>query len=93
MKQSKITFYPKSEAVDVLKAAPSKKISERVNELIIKGLAKEKEEEIERQYERFNLQVSNSPARIKTSLGTSNQLFMAERLFTEDEGSSDEDLF
>lgn len=92
MKQAKITFYPKAEAAAALKDAPSKKMSERVNELILKGLSKEREEKIRRDYEQYDRELAKSQARASNAKGTSSTTFMSARLFTDDEGSNDEDL-
>lgn len=95
MKAAKITFYPKGEAAEALKLAPSKKMSERVNELILKGLTKEKEEQIKRDYEQYNRELATATPRTRDANGVSTSMLMAQRLFTEDEGSaeSDKDLF
>ena len=95
MKAAKITFYPKGEAAEALKGAPSKKMSERVNELILKGLTKEKEEQIKRDYEQYDRDLATSPQRARDTKGVSTAMLMSQRLFTEDEGSSesDRDLF
>lgn len=95
MKAAKITFYPKGEAARALKNSPSKKMSERVNELILKGLSKEKEEQIKRDYEQYDRELATSPPRARDAKGVSTAMLMSQRLFTEDEGSaeSDKDLF
>ena len=95
MKALKITFYPKGEAATALKSAPSKKVSERVNELILKGLTLEKEEQIKRDYEQYDRELANSPPRTRNGKGVSTAMLMSQKLFTEDEGSaeSDKDLF
>ena len=88
--RQKITFYPRTETVEALKGAPPKKVSERINELIMKGLSKEKDEEIKSAYEAYDRALATAPTR---KWKTSSTKVMAERLFTEDEGSSCEDLF
>ncbi|MGK5085288.1 hypothetical protein WDW37_18530 [Bdellovibrionota bacterium FG-1] len=95
MKAVKITFYPKGEAAEALKGAPSKKVSERVNELILKGLTKEKEEQLKRDYEQYDRDLAASPPRARDAKGVSTAMIMSQRLFTEDEGSAeaDQDLF
>jgi hypothetical protein len=92
MKAPKVTFYPKGEAAEALKDAPSKKVSERVNELILKGLSKEKEEQIKRDYEQYDRELASAPPRGRSAQGVSSTMLMSERLFTEDEGSNDEDI-
>lgn len=95
MKQPKVTFYPKGEAAEALKDAPPKKMSERVNELILKGLSKEREEQIKRDYEQYDRELAASAPRRRNAKGVSSTMLMAERLFSDDEGSaeSDKDLF
>lgn len=92
MKAAKVTFYPKGEAAEALKGAPSKKMSDRVNELILKGLSKEKEEQLKRDYEQYDRELAASHPRARSSKGISTTMMMSARLFTEDEGSNDEDL-
>ena len=92
MKPAKVTFYPKGEAAEALKGAPSKKVSERVNELILKGLTQEREEQIKRDYEQYDRELASAPARARNAQGVSSTMLMSARLFTEDEGSNDEDI-
>lgn len=92
MKPAKITFYPKGEAAEALKNAPSKKVSERVNELILKGLTKEREEQIKRDYEQYDRELAAAPSRRRDDEGMSSTMLMSARLFTDDEGSNDEDI-
>ena len=92
MKQAKVTFYPKGEVAEALKGALSKKVSERVNELILKGLTKEKEEQIKRDYEQYDRELAAAPSRARNAQGISSTMLMSARLFTEDEGSDDGDI-
>lgn len=92
MKANKITFYPKGEAAVALMNSPSKKVSERVNELVMKGLTKEKEERMKRDYEQYDRELAASEPRARDAHGISSTMMMSQRLFTDDEGSSDEDL-
>lgn len=48
---TRTTFYPEREVQKVLAKAEAKKVSERINELILKGITKEKEEQIKDSYE------------------------------------------
>ncbi len=92
MKQAKITFYPNPEAAQALESAPSKKVSERVNELLMKGLSKEKEEQIKAEYDRYDRELATAQPRQIDTRGVSTTMLMSQRLF-EDEGNSGEDLF
>jgi hypothetical protein len=95
MKAAKITFYPTDEAAEALKDAPPKKMSERVNDLIMKGLMKEREEQMRRDYEQYDRELGASRSRARDAKGVSSTMMMSQRLFTDDEGSSesDQDLF
>lgn len=87
----KHTFYPNPEVAKVLEGAPPKKLSERVNDLIIKGLTKEKEDAMRAEYERYDKEVAAYPSRKKDDRSLSNTMMMSARLFETDE--SDKDLF
>ena len=95
MKPAKITFYPKGEAAEALKDAPSKKVSERVNDLILKGLSKEREEQMKLDYEKYDRELAASSPRKRDAKGISTTMLLSQRLFTDDEDSteSDKDLF
>ncbi|HAZ14960.1 MAG: hypothetical protein A2X86_21520 [Bdellovibrionales bacterium GWA2_49_15] len=90
----KRTFYPAPEVEAVLKDAPVKKLSDRVNELILKGLEKEREEKIKIEYERYDQELSLAPKRERDKRGISATMIMSQGLFTraEDEDGSDQDL-
>lgn len=53
----------------------------------------EKEEQLKADYERYNQLLEKAAPRKKDTRGVSTTMMMAERLFSDDEGSSDEDLF
>ena len=90
----KHTFYPAPEVEAVLKDAPMKGLSERVNELLLKGIEKEREERIKAEYERFDREVAKAPKRERDAKGISATMMMGQGLFTraEDEDDSDQDL-
>lgn len=93
MKAIKHTFYPVPEVFEVLKSAPPKKLSERVNDLILKGLAKEEEEKIRAAYEKYDKELYSEPPRKKDRMGVSEPMMMSKRLFeADDPDDSDEDL-
>lgn len=87
----KHTFYPDPEVAEALKDAPAKKLSLRVNELILKGLSKEKEEALRVDYERYDREVAKSPSRKRDAHGVSTAMMLSEPLFDPDD--SDQDLF
>ena len=91
MKTLKHTFYPEPEVARALEDAAPKKLSERVNDLIMKGLTKEREEAIRAEYERYDKEVSTCPPRKTNSRGVSTTMMMSARLFDTDD--SDKDLF
>lgn len=91
MKPLKRTFYPEPEVEKVLRRVGPKKLSQRVNDLIFKGLAKEEEEAIRADYERYDRELAAAPPRKKNARGVSEFMMAAEPLFETD--GSDEDLF
>ena len=84
--KKKSTFYPKSEVEKALQGTPPKKLSERVNELILKGLSKEKEEALAVAYEKYDQQLASQERetaklpkkRISTTAMLSKRLFEPE---------------
>lgn len=91
MRAQKRTFYPEPEVEKVLRKVGPKKLSARLNDLIFKGLAKEKEEAIRADYERYGRELADAPPRKKNARGVSGSMMASEPLFETDE--SDEDLF
>ena len=87
----KHTFYPMPEVAAALKAAPPKKLSERVNQLILKGLSKEREEAVRAEYKRYDRELSKAPARKVNAHEVSTNMMMSQHLFESDD--SDQDLF
>lgn len=84
------TFYPEREVQKVLAKAEPKKVSERINELILKGLTKEKDEEIKANYEKYALALSQTTdPRTKDQHDTSTTMMMASGLFTPEEEPED----
>lgn len=78
----KRTFYPDPEVEEVLASASPKKVSEKVNQLILKGLMQEKEDEIAAEYEKYDQALSQNASAHKKELQTnllfSNNLFSGE---------------
>jgi len=91
VRAAKHAFYPSPEVAKALEGAAPKKLSARVNDLIMKGLSKEKEEAIRAEYERYEKELSDLPPRKKDSQGIGTTMLMSARLFDTDE--SDKDLF
>lgn len=83
------TFYPTTEVKRALKGAEPKKVSERINDLILKGLTKEKEEQIKANYERYAQELSKTEPRKKDKRGISTNLSMASGLFTAEDEPDD----
>jgi hypothetical protein len=91
----KRSFYLDSDIEEVLLKAPPKKLSERANELMHKGLLKEKEEAIALEYQRYAESLSKN-SKFKstqepdemTSTQYSHRLFKA----SEPDDSDDGDL-
>lgn len=81
--QRKHTFYPDEAVEAVLRGVAKGGLSERVNELILKGLSLEKQEEVARAYQDYNLQLSNSS---EADLQALPDRFLSEEAFrSEDE--------
>ncbi len=89
----KRAFYPDPEVEVVLLKAPPKKMSERVNQLILKGLQKEKEEAMAIEYSRYGEAISKQDHPKKTKKNKNNLMTtdLSYRLFVDDD-SSNEDL-
>lgn len=85
----KRAFYLDPEIEAVLAKAPPKKVSERANELMKKGLQKEQEEAVAAEYERYNHLMAKESTKSGNEL-TSTELSYG--LFQNDD-SNDEDLF
>jgi hypothetical protein len=85
----KRSFYLDAQIEEVLAKAPPKKVSERANELMHKGLLKEKKEAMALEYKRHGEAIAKqSSVDWEDDLSTSA---LAYRLF-EDDGSNDEGL-
>jgi hypothetical protein len=83
------TFYPEREVQKVLAKAEPKKVSERINELILKGISKEREEKIRGCYEKYSLELSLSEPRKKDKHGVSTTSIMASGLFASEDEPDD----
>ena len=80
------TFYPAPIVAKALVSARNKKISERINELLIKGLAREEEEKMQADYERYATALSSAAPRKKDKKGVTAAMAMSAGLFSpEDE--------
>lgn len=80
MSSVKHTFYPVEKVENVLKDIPRGKLSERVNELILKGLSAEQQQEVALAYQSYNAALASEEIR------GSSVSFMSEGAFTpEDE--------
>jgi len=83
------TFYPAREVEEALANAEPKKVSERINELILKGLTKEKEDQIKTDYEKYAQELSKTEPRKKNKKGVSTTMIMASGLFTPEDEPED----
>lgn len=86
---TRTTFYPEREVQKVLAKAEAKKVSERINELILKGITKEKEEQIKDSYEKYAQELSKSEPRKKDKQGVSSTMIMASGLFASEDEPDD----
>ncbi len=65
---------------------PRGQISERLNDLITKGLAYEKQQQLQLAYLKYDNELAQSPTRQKNENGISSTMLMSEAAFqTEDE--------
>ncbi len=79
----KHSFYPVEQVEKELKDVPRGHISERVNELILKGLSVEKQQEVALAYQNYNAALTKVPLRNSSD---SSIKFMSEGAFkVEDE--------
>ena len=79
----KHTFYPALEVAAELKEIPRGQLSERVNDLILKGLTFERQQEIVRAYAVYDAALAQGPIR---SVASSSAQYLAEGAFqSEDE--------
>jgi hypothetical protein len=83
------TFYPDPRVQEVLRGAEPKKVSERINELILKGLSKEKEEQVRAEYERYAHDLAETESRKKNKQGVSTSMMMASGLFVPEDEPDD----
>ena len=83
------TFYPAPEVEKALAFAQAKKISERINELIIKGLVKEEEEKLRADYEHYATEISRTVPRKKSKKGVTAAMSMAAGLFVSEDEPED----
>lgn len=89
MKAKQTTFYAEPKVKEALARTGNKKRSERINELILKGLTKEKEEKIKADYEKYAEEVSKTEDRKKNKNGISTNTMMAEGLFKNEDEPDD----
>lgn len=63
----KHTFYPAKEVETELEGIPRGQLSERVNELIVKGLTYERQQEVALAYQKYDLDLANTPRNFESS--------------------------
>lgn len=84
MKATKRTFYPDPIVENILEKTPPKKLSFRVNQLIIKGILKEEQEAIANAYQRYDVELASISSKKQPSSKPSS--YLSSRLFeNEDE--------
>jgi hypothetical protein len=91
MTNLKKSFYPNQEIENMLSDIPRGQISERINDLLMKGLSLEKQLKIKEDYERFNELVAQARPR-KNDLSVSTTTMMSAKAFEPEEDET-EDFF
>ena len=79
----KHSFYPKEEVARELSAVPKGHLSERVNELILKGLSAENQEQIAHAYRQYDSVLAS--AGIQDKHGPGERLMSAKAFGVDDE--------
>lgn len=79
----KHTFYPEQEVELELRGIPRGQLSERVNDLILKGLSFERQQEVAMAYQKYDLALSQTAAR--NSESSSVRVLSAAAFQAEDE--------
>jgi hypothetical protein len=84
--QKKHTFYPEGTVEAELKEIPRGRLSERVNELILKGLSYEKQEAVALAYQQYDAELAKSPTR---DFETSSSRFLSAGAFKAEDDVED----
>ena len=82
----KQTFYPVDEVATELMVIPRGRLSDRVNELILKGLALEKQQAVAQAYQTYAAVLANGPQSVVAS--TSSR-YLAEGAFQPEDEEED----
>lgn len=84
---SKKAFYPTEEIEQLLQDVPKGQISSRINDLLMKGIALERQMKVEQDYFHFNEMIAQERPRLKSAKGkVSTTMMMAAKAFeAEDE--------
>lgn len=80
--QKKHTFYPVEAVENELKEVPRGRFSERINELILKGLSLEKQEQTAKAYQEYDAALASAP---RKKFEESSAKLMSKRAFIQDE--------
>ena len=83
--QVRTTFYPDPEVQKALSKARPKKVSNRINELIRKGLGTERDEQTKNAYLKHAQELSKTGPRKVGKDGVSTTMLMASGLFAPDD--------
>ena len=87
MKATKRTFYPDPIVEECLKKTPPKKLSYRVNQLIIKGILKEEREAIANDYQRYDVELALVSSKKQAS--PKPFVYLSSRLFENEDEPDD----
>lgn len=90
MELTKRSFYPEPEIELELAKAPPKKLSERVNQLLKKGLEAERQMKIALAYDDYDSALAREkPAKTRAKAKEPSSRFMAKALFAEEDETPD----
>jgi hypothetical protein len=84
--QKKHTFYPEETVESELKDIPRGRLSERVNELILKGLSFEKQEAVALAYQNYDSELAQNSQR---KFATSSTRFLSAGAFKSEDDVED----
>lgn len=85
----KRAFYPVEDVERELERVPRGQISERVNDLIMKGLSYEKQEQLRLAYLKYDNELAIAPPRAKNESGVSSTMLMSEKAFEPEDEEED----
>lgn len=87
---SRRAFYPVEEVAKVIEKIPRGQISDRLNELILKGLSFEKQEKVRSAYLKYDAELATVPERPEEDTGVSSTMIMSQSAFQPEEDEEED---